>query len=110
MLIFHVALQLRQGLFRCGRREHTIKVNQILFRQLDVDRPRVIADVLFAACFWNSDYAGLTQHPPQRDLRGSGVATFGNFLERRILKQTSAVADRRVSHDRNRRRCLTFEV
>ena len=61
----------------------------------------VVADVGFVAGFRNGDDARLPQYPRDSDLRRSRVVTFGNFLKRRVVKQPSTTADRRISHDGN---------
>jgi len=77
--------QHRQRFFGFGRRKFPIEIREIFFSQFDIDRPRVVADVLFAARFWNRYRSRLTQHPRERDLRRGSVMTFGDLPERRVL-------------------------
>ncbi len=61
-------LQQGQGFFRCWRRKLAIDFGEILPGQFDIERARVFTHVDFVASFWNSDDAGLTQHPGEGDL------------------------------------------
>src|SRR5207237_10918367 len=57
-----------------------------------------VTDMLFVACFGNSNDSRLAQHPRERDLGRGRVMALRDLFERRVFEQSAPVTNRRVGH------------
>src|SRR5437879_3447809 len=89
---------LRQWLFVVRRRKGFIEIGQIVWRQANVERATVLANMLRLARLRYRTYAVLAQHPGQRHLCRGCAETRRNRLECDMTQHT-ALLDRRIGHN-----------
>src|ERR1700759_3569752 len=90
----------RQTLLAVRRRKGLIEIGQILWRQANVQRAAIVANMLRIARLGYRAYAALAQHPGQRHLCRRGAETRCNRLEC-DMSQHTPLLDRRIGHHGN---------
>src|SRR6516165_3336423 len=81
-------------------RKGAVERRQVLFGQGDTERAAVVAHMLEACGFRDHNHALLPQEPGERHLRRCRVPAAGDLGERAVMEQ-AALAERRISHDRD---------
>src|SRR3954452_758412 len=88
----------RQRLLASWRTKGFIEIGEILWREANVERAAVLANMLRLARLRYRAYAVLAQHPSQRHLHRSRAHTRRNRLQCEMTQHT-ALLDRRIGHN-----------
>src|SRR6516162_6188825 len=79
------------------RRKGAVECHQIVFRQLDVESPAVLAHMRSVRCFRDHDCPLLAQEPGERDLRWCFTPAPGDLGEPPVPEH-AALTERSVGH------------